>query len=163
MEHWLPLFEERLATLFDHLGDDDVIVRDAGADKALEARREAIDDYFANRERAMEAQPGSYRPLAPERALSADRGMGRGGRRAADPPRHRLPRARERPRRSTSRSSRRAISRPSARRTPMSTKPSSSMSASCGKDRQQGRPRQLQRAAPASGSPACSRTMASSR
>ena len=73
MEHWLPLFEDRLATLFDHLGDDDVIVRDANADASLEARREAITDYFANRERAMEAQPGSYRPLAPgELYLPAD-------------------------------------------------------------------------------------------
>ena len=38
MEHWLPLLEERLATLFDHLGDDDLVVRDSAADKALEAR-----------------------------------------------------------------------------------------------------------------------------
>ena len=37
MEHWLPLLEEKLATLFDHLGENDVIVRDAGADKALES------------------------------------------------------------------------------------------------------------------------------
>ncbi|HEU4498948.1 MAG TPA: transcription-repair coupling factor, partial [Sphingomicrobium sp.] len=65
MEHWLPLFEEKLATLTDHLGDHDVIVRDANADGALEARHEAIEDYFANRERAMVSEPGSYRPLAP--------------------------------------------------------------------------------------------------
>ncbi|MCL6697606.1 transcription-repair coupling factor [Sphingomonas sp. NSE70-1] len=65
MEHWLPLFEEKLATLFDHLGDHDVIVRDANTDSSLEARHEAIEDYFANRERAMVAEPGSYRPLAP--------------------------------------------------------------------------------------------------
>ena len=65
MEHWLPLFEEKLATLFDHLGEHDVIVRDANTDGSLEARHEAIDDYFANREKAMVAEPGSYRPLAP--------------------------------------------------------------------------------------------------
>ena len=65
MEHWLPLFEDKLATLFDHLGEDDVILRDSNADKAYDARREAIDDYFANRERAMVAEPGSYRPLPP--------------------------------------------------------------------------------------------------
>jgi transcription-repair coupling factor (superfamily II helicase) len=65
MEHWLPLFEEKLATLFDHLGDHDVIVRDSNTDGSLEARHEAIEDYFANRERAMVAEPGSYRPLAP--------------------------------------------------------------------------------------------------
>ena len=65
MEHWLPLFEEKLATLFDHLGDNDVILREGGVDGALEARQEAIHDYFANRERAMVSEPGSYRPLAP--------------------------------------------------------------------------------------------------
>ena len=65
MEHWLPLFEDKLATLFDHLGEQDVIVRDSGTDGALESRAEAITDYFANRERAMVAEPGSYRPLAP--------------------------------------------------------------------------------------------------
>ncbi len=65
MEHWLPLIEERLETLFDHLGEDDLVIRDAGADKALEARREAIEDYYQNRVRAMEAEPGSYRPLEP--------------------------------------------------------------------------------------------------
>ncbi|HVF36784.1 MAG TPA: transcription-repair coupling factor, partial [Sphingomicrobium sp.] len=37
----------------------------ANADGALDARHEAIDDYFANRERAMVVEPGSYRPLAP--------------------------------------------------------------------------------------------------
>ena len=29
MEHWLPLLEERLETLFDHLGEHDLIVRDS--------------------------------------------------------------------------------------------------------------------------------------
>ncbi|HJS41198.1 MAG TPA: CarD family transcriptional regulator, partial [Sphingomicrobium sp.] len=65
MEHWLPLFEERLATLFDHLDEQDVILRDAGVDGALDARQEGIQDYFSNRERAMVAEPGSYRPLSP--------------------------------------------------------------------------------------------------
>ncbi|MGH6658562.1 MAG: transcription-repair coupling factor, partial [Sphingomicrobium sp.] len=46
MEHWLPMLEERLDSLFDHLGEGDMILRDSGADKALEARREAIDDYY---------------------------------------------------------------------------------------------------------------------
>jgi len=64
MEHWLSLFEERLDTLFDHLSTDDVIVRDAGAPAAADARFEAITDYYENRKRAEAAQPGSYRPLA---------------------------------------------------------------------------------------------------
>jgi transcription-repair coupling factor (superfamily II helicase) len=66
MEHWLPLLEERLASLFDHLGEDDLIVRDSNADQALDARRESIEDYYENRLRAMEAEPGNYRPLEPQ-------------------------------------------------------------------------------------------------
>ena len=73
MDHWLPLFEERLATLFDHLSDDDLILREAGSIKAGEARFEAITDYHANRVRARSADPGSYRPLEPnELYLMAD-------------------------------------------------------------------------------------------
>jgi transcription-repair coupling factor (superfamily II helicase) len=66
MEHWLPLLEERLSTLFDHLGDDDLILRDSNADQALAARREAVEDYFQNRVSANEGEPGSYRPLEPD-------------------------------------------------------------------------------------------------
>jgi len=66
MEHWLPLFEERLETLFHHLADDDVIVRDGGSAGAGEARFEAISDYHGNRVRAQSSDPGSYRPLKPE-------------------------------------------------------------------------------------------------
>src|SRR5579884_3777081 len=46
MEHWLPLLEERLDALFDHLGENDLIIRDLGADHALDARRESIEDYY---------------------------------------------------------------------------------------------------------------------
>ena len=65
MEHWLPLLEDRLETLFDHLGENDLVIRDTGADQAIDSRREAIDDYYQNRVRAMEGEPGSYRPLEP--------------------------------------------------------------------------------------------------
>ncbi len=64
MDHWLPLFEEKLSTLFDHLGTDDIIVRDAGSPGAADARFEGITDYHANRVRAASSDPGSYRPLA---------------------------------------------------------------------------------------------------
>ena len=66
VDHWLPLFEERLATLFDHLGEDDLIVRDAGVAGAADARFEAIADYYQNRARSQSSDPGSYRPLEPE-------------------------------------------------------------------------------------------------
>ena len=63
MEHWLPLFEEKLATLFEHIGENAVVLRDAGAVAAAEARFEAITDYHGNRVNAQRADPGSYRPL----------------------------------------------------------------------------------------------------
>ena len=66
LDHWLPLFEERLATLFDHLNEDDLIVRDAGDDGAVEARFESVADYHDNRVRAQSKEAGSYRPLSPD-------------------------------------------------------------------------------------------------
>jgi transcription-repair coupling factor (superfamily II helicase) len=66
LDHWLPLFEERLDTLFEHLGDDDLVVRDTHDAGAADARFEAIADYYENRRRAQSSDPGSYRPLAPE-------------------------------------------------------------------------------------------------
>ncbi len=63
MEHWLPLFEPELATVFDYLGDDAVIIREAQADKAAEQRFDAIADYHDNRTAALSAKKGSYRPL----------------------------------------------------------------------------------------------------
>ncbi len=66
LDHWLPLFEERLSTLFDHLSEDDLIIRDPGDSGAAEARFEAIRDYHENRQRALSSDPGSYRPLAPD-------------------------------------------------------------------------------------------------
>ncbi|ODP37829.1 transcription-repair coupling factor [Sphingomonas turrisvirgatae] len=66
MEHWLPLFEERLETLFDHLPGDAVIVRDSGEAGAAESRFEAIADYQSNRVRAQSTDAGSYRPLGPD-------------------------------------------------------------------------------------------------
>jgi transcription-repair coupling factor (superfamily II helicase) len=66
VDHWLPLFEDRLATLFDHLAEDDLVVRDPGDAGAIEARFEAVADYYENRKRAQTNDPGSYRPLAPE-------------------------------------------------------------------------------------------------
>ena len=65
MEHWLPLFEDRLVTLFDHLGDDDVIVIENSALGAADERLSDIADYFAARRDTAGKAPGSYRPLDP--------------------------------------------------------------------------------------------------
>lgn len=66
MEHWLPLFEDRMVTLFDHLGAEDTIVIDSGAMSAADERLGDIADYFAARRDAGAKAPGSYRPLAPD-------------------------------------------------------------------------------------------------
>src|SRR3546814_17932002 len=80
MEHWLPLFEEKLVTLFDHLGEDAVYVRDSGVAGAADARFEAIRDYYANRKQAGSADPGSYRPVEPGQLyLNAEEWDGRSG------------------------------------------------------------------------------------
>ncbi|RVT94823.1 transcription-repair coupling factor [Sphingomonas crocodyli] len=65
MDHWLPLFEDRLTTIFDHLAPEDLVIREGGSVKAAEDRFEAITDYHANRVRAQSKEPGSYRPLDP--------------------------------------------------------------------------------------------------
>lgn len=66
MEHWLPLFEERLVPLAEHLAADTLWLRDGGVAGAAESRFEAIRDYHANRMQAAGASPGSYRPLPPD-------------------------------------------------------------------------------------------------
>ena len=63
MEHWLPLFEDRMVTLFDHLGEDDLVLFDAGAAKAAETRLADITDYHQARVESARAQAGHYRPL----------------------------------------------------------------------------------------------------
>ncbi|GGN44707.1 transcription-repair-coupling factor [Novosphingobium indicum] len=64
MEHWLPLFEDRLVTLFDHLADDDLIVADTAAIAATDERLGDIADYHKARLDTSGQKAGSYRPLA---------------------------------------------------------------------------------------------------
>jgi transcription-repair coupling factor (superfamily II helicase) len=66
MEHWLPLFEERLATVFDHLAAGDVAVIDAAAIPAGAERLTDVADYFAARTETSGKAAGSYRPLPAE-------------------------------------------------------------------------------------------------
>ena len=66
MEHWLPLLEERMDTLFAHLGQDDLIVIDSAAQNAAEERLSDIADYHAARRDTAGKAAGSYRPLDPQ-------------------------------------------------------------------------------------------------
>ena len=63
MEHWLPLFEDKLATLFDHLSSDDVVVIEAGALAAADERFADIADYHRQRGETAGHAAGNYRPL----------------------------------------------------------------------------------------------------
>ena len=66
MEHWLPLLEERLVPLFDHLAGADVTVIDSAALGAADERLADIADYFAARTDTSGKAAGSYRPLGPD-------------------------------------------------------------------------------------------------
>ena len=68
MEHWLPLFHERMDTLFDYLGDAPVAIEPQGEDAARE-RFKQIADYYEARREALEHPGGGaiYKPLPPDR------------------------------------------------------------------------------------------------
>ena len=74
LEHWLPLFYERMDALFDYVGDAPFVL-DARAEDAAQARFAQIADYYAARRAAFQEDPANadYRPLPPERLyLTAD-------------------------------------------------------------------------------------------
>ncbi len=71
MEHWLPLFHEKLVTIFDYVPDA-IVSLDALTDEAVDSRYEIINDYYDSRKSAMD-QPKNklslsgivYKPLPP--------------------------------------------------------------------------------------------------
>nr|WP_155194894.1 transcription-repair coupling factor [Roseibium denhamense] len=68
MEHWLPLFHDRLETLFDYIGETPVVLDTSMAD-AVRERADQIQEHYKAREEAREiGGSGSvpYMPVAPE-------------------------------------------------------------------------------------------------
>ena len=73
LEHWLPLFHERLETMFDYLGDA-ALTLDDQAEEAVAARLELIADYYEARRGVLDAaskrrdDQGApvYKPVPPE-------------------------------------------------------------------------------------------------
>ncbi|MEM9840497.1 MAG: transcription-repair coupling factor [Pseudomonadota bacterium] len=71
MEHWLPLFYEKLGTLFDYLGEGLTFFDHLGSE-ATEERFKQIDDYYDARAEDMRSRDGGsldsvpYRPVKPE-------------------------------------------------------------------------------------------------
>ena len=70
LEHWLPLFHERLETLFDYLPDAAVTL-DHQAGEAVTARFDQITEFFEARHEVVQGKRGAegpaYRPLPPDR------------------------------------------------------------------------------------------------
>jgi transcription-repair coupling factor (superfamily II helicase) len=81
MEHWLPLFWEKMETLFDYLGEAPIVVEPQGEDAARE-RFKQITDYYEARRDALDHPGGGalYKPLPPDRLyLTAEEWSGRLG------------------------------------------------------------------------------------
>ncbi|MDQ6703162.1 MAG: transcription-repair coupling factor [Pseudomonadota bacterium] len=66
LEHWLPLFYEKLDTLFDYCADAPLIF-DPLAEAAASERFALIEDYYGARKAAHDAAPNhsTYKPLPP--------------------------------------------------------------------------------------------------
>ncbi len=66
-EHWLPLFYDRLDTVFDYAGRAPLIF-DPLIDEAAHQRLALIDDYYEARKTAYDADPAhsNYKPLKPD-------------------------------------------------------------------------------------------------
>src|ERR1700761_4011539 len=73
MEHWLPLFQERMDTLFDYLGDAPVAIEPQGEEAARERLGQIVDYYEARREAMSHPGGGAlYLPLPPDRLYLTD-------------------------------------------------------------------------------------------
>jgi len=73
MEHWLPLFHQRLETLFDYLGDAPFAIEPL-AEEAAHERLAQIADYYQARKDALDQDGGGapYKPLPPDRLYFAE-------------------------------------------------------------------------------------------
>lgn len=68
MEHWLPLFQERMDTLFEYL-DEAPLVFESQVEDATHERFTQINDYYEARREALGTPGGGaiYKPLPPNR------------------------------------------------------------------------------------------------
>ncbi|MGY4359436.1 transcription-repair coupling factor (superfamily II helicase) [Bradyrhizobium sp. i1.7.7] len=73
MEHWLPLFQDRMDTLFDYLQGAAIAI-EPQAEDAVRERFKQIQDYYEARRDAMEHPGGGaiYKPLPPDRLYLTD-------------------------------------------------------------------------------------------
>ncbi|GLR91817.1 transcription-repair coupling factor [Bradyrhizobium iriomotense] len=78
MEHWLPLFQERMDTLFDYLQGAAVAI-EPQAEDAIRERFKQILDYYQARRDALEHPTGGavYKPLPPDRLYLTEEEWGK--------------------------------------------------------------------------------------
>ena len=75
MEHWLPLFHERLETLFDYIGETPVVL-DARATDAVKERLEQVHEHYAARQDVRDSGKSAgtvpYMPVEPQALYFSD-------------------------------------------------------------------------------------------
>src|SRR5207244_256605 len=73
MEHWLPLFHDRMEPLFDYLDAAPMLIEPQVEDVARERLSQIADYYQARREAMGQVGAGApYKPLPPERLYLTD-------------------------------------------------------------------------------------------
>ncbi|MFL5047243.1 MAG: transcription-repair coupling factor [Xanthobacteraceae bacterium] len=72
MEHWLPLFHERLETLFDYVPGASIVLEPL-VDDAANERLTQIADYYEARKEPLDSAAPPYHPLPPDRLYLAER------------------------------------------------------------------------------------------
>ncbi|HEY2534970.1 MAG TPA: transcription-repair coupling factor [Xanthobacteraceae bacterium] len=72
MEHWLPLFHQRMEMLFDYLEGTPVVLEPLAEEAAHERLAQIADYYQARREPLDQAGGAPYKPLPPDRLYLAE-------------------------------------------------------------------------------------------
>ena len=72
MEHWLPLFHDRLDTLFDYAPGTPIILEPLAEDAAHERLTQIADYYQARKDALTDEGSPPYKPLPPERLYLAE-------------------------------------------------------------------------------------------
>ena len=72
MEHWLPLFHDKLDTLFDYLPGSPVVLEPL-AEEAAHERFAQIADYYEARREPLDKSGAPYKPLPPDRLYLSEK------------------------------------------------------------------------------------------